>query len=136
MRWQSTIRRVIHTIEVTIAIVLAIFPKVVNRNCSAPTVCLGKVSRVIVAIATVVLLSQSRWFTTAPRGVGLGMVGTSYDQIWAYDKSMWVYHHIPRLTCRSCSSLAHVGGKGSSSAAKLARHKPYGLPATSISDDW
>ena len=87
VRWQSAIHRVIHTIEVTIAIVLAIFPKVVNRNCSAPTVCLGKVSRVIVAIATVVLLSQSRWFTTAPRGVGLGM-----DT--GYDKSMWVYHHI------------------------------------------
>ena len=91
VRWQSAIHRVIHTIEVTIAIVLAIFPKVVNRNCSAPTVCLGKVSRVIVAIATVVLLlSQSRWFTAAPRGVGLGMDTMRYgDTI-----SQCGHHHI------------------------------------------
>ena len=125
---QVAVHRIVHTVEVTIAIVLAIFPQVVNR-CSAAG--LGEVSLIVVTVTTVMMLSHAHRFPPVTLRIDLLVVFSLLNC------NRYIYG-ITRLTCRSCSSPeVHAACAGSSSsAAKLARHKPYGLPATSISDDW
>jgi hypothetical protein len=57
---QVAVRRIVHTVEVTIAIVLAIFPEVVVDRRSSTG--LGKVSLIVVIVTTVMMLSHAQRF--------------------------------------------------------------------------
>lgn len=65
---QTAVNRIVHAVEVTIAIVLAIFPEIVNRRSSTSAAGLGEISWVVVLIVvdtTLMLLSHANRFPPA-----------------------------------------------------------------------
>lgn len=81
---QVAVRRIVHTVEVTIAVVLATFPQVVNRRSATG---LGEVSLIVVTVTTVMMLSHAHRFPPVTLRIDLSM-------IFSYLK----YYHVDKIT--------------------------------------